>query len=125
MAGHVHRGIALVDHGCTQAHETVDHAGHRVFIPRDERTCQDDGVALGQVDLVGAVGHTRQCRHGLALRTGAHEHNLVFGEVFDLFDVDDRTRWSLKVAQFLGDLHVPDHGPADKRHLASVGDSGF
>ncbi len=77
-------------------------------------------IALGQVDLVVAAGHAGQCRHGLALRTGANEHGLVGGHALKFLGIDQHAARDLQIAQFTGGAHVADHGAAHKGDLAVV-----
>jgi hypothetical protein len=79
----------------------------------------EDGVTGLEADLlVAVVGHARQRRHRLALRTGRHQHHLVRRSSVDL--VDDDTVRHVQVAEIAGDLHVADHRAADVRDLATV-----
>ena len=55
-----------------------------------------------------------------SLRPGAHQNDLVVGQVADTVDVDQRVRRDLQVAQFAGHVHVADHGTAHECDLAPV-----
>ena len=67
-----------------------------------------------------AVSHTRERCHGLALRTGAHHHDLVGAVVVDLLQVHEHVVGHLQVAQLLGDGHVAHHGAAHEHDLATA-----
>ena len=72
------------------------------------------------IDPVVAVGHPGEGGHRLALRAGAHQHDLVVGQVVDLLEVDEQAVGHRQVAEVAGDAHVADHRAADERDLAAV-----
>ena len=124
VAGNVDLGGALVHHVRAELHQAVDHAEDRVLVARDQRGGQDDGVALADADPVVAVGHAGQGCHGLALRTGGHQDQLVVRHVVHVLQVHQDALGYVQVAQLLRDGHVADHGAAHEADLAAVGGSG-
>ena len=78
VARDVHLSVALVHHVGAEFGQQVDYSEHRVLIARNQRRSKDDGVALGNLDVVLEVRHAREHRHRLALRTRRHVDDLVF-----------------------------------------------
>ena len=87
VTGNVNLRVALVHHVSAQLHEGVDDAEDAGLVTGNQRGGEHHGVAGLNLNLVVAVRHTGQCRHRLALRTGAHHHDLVGAVVVNLLQV--------------------------------------
>ena len=49
---HVNLGIALVHHIRTEFGQSVDYAVNGIFVARNERACEYDGIALADFNFV-------------------------------------------------------------------------
>ena len=69
MARDVNLCVGLVHDIGTQFGEAIDDTVDRVLVAGDQTLCEDDSVALADLDLVLHVGHAREHRHRLTLAT--------------------------------------------------------
>ena len=80
VARDMDEGTILIPHVAAELCQAVDDLLHGLLVARNGRSGQDDGIALVDGErLVLAVGHAGQGRQRLALRTGAHDDDLVVG----------------------------------------------
>ena len=86
MAGNVNRRThRAIDEVGAAARNVVHHPVDGFFIPRDDARAQRDGVAgLQRQMLVIIDGHTRERGHGLALRAGDNDSDLVGRDLHDV-----------------------------------------
>ena len=120
VTGNVNLRIALVHHVSSQLHEGVNDTEDAGLVTGNQRGCEHHGIARLNLNLVVTVRHARQCRHRLALRTGAHHHDLVGAIVIDLLQVHQHVRGNLQVAQLLSNGHVTHHGAAHEHDLTAT-----
>ena len=120
VTGNVNLRVALVHHVSAQLHEGVNDAEDAGLVTGNQRGCKHHGIAGLNLNLVVTVRHARQCRHRLALRTGAHHHNLVGTVVVNLLQVHQHVRGNLQVAQLLSNGHVTHHRAAHEHDLAAT-----
>ena len=120
VAAHVNLRDVLVDHPGAPAGEPVDHPVDGVLVAGDEARRQHDGVAGLDPHRVVAVGHPRQRRQRLALRTGRDHADVLVGQRVDLASVDDQAGRHPQQPEIAGDAHVAHHRPADEGHRALV-----
>ncbi|CAB4542501.1 unannotated protein [freshwater metagenome] len=57
MAGNVNLGVTLVNHVGAQLGKPVDHAINRVFVTRNQRRSEDDGVTFADLHVVFQIRH--------------------------------------------------------------------
>ena len=69
---------------------------------------------------MGGEGHPVQSGHILALGTGGHNDNLVFGQALDVGNVHQGALLHLQIAQLLSDLQHIFHTPSGDGHLAAI-----
>ena len=67
-----------------------------------------------------AVGHTGQGRQRLALRTGAHDDNLVVRQVVDIEGIDDIRIVDVEIAELARHAGVGEHGTTGHDNLAAA-----
>ena len=120
VTGNVNLRVALVHHVSAQLHEGVNDAEDAGLVTGNQRGGEHHGVAGLNLNLVVTVRHARQCRHRLALRTGAHHHDLVGAVVVNLLQVHQHVSGNLQVAQLLSNGHVTHHGAAHEHDLAAT-----
>lgn len=70
--------------------------------------------------LVLAIGHAGQGRQRLALRTGAHDDNLIVGQVINIEGIDDIGVIDVEVAQFTRHAGVREHGATGHNDLTTA-----
>ena len=74
MSGNMH---ILEDHVGSLFAEFIDDIGYRLFISRDRMGTENDGIVwLDGYLAVGAICHTRQSCHRLALAAGRDQYRL-------------------------------------------------
>ena len=106
----------------TNLGQHIDNAEDGLFVARDERGREDDGIAIAHRNLaVLAAGHAGQRSHWLTLRTGGNEHGLMRGHLRGLIDGDDGAARDLQKAHLFRDLHIAHHRTAIEGHLAAIG----
>ena len=67
-----------------------------------------------------AVGHARQRRQRLALRAGAHDDDLVVGQVIDIKSIDDIRIVDVEVTELARHASVGEHGATGHNDLAAA-----
>ena len=67
-----------------------------------------------------AVGHAGQGRQRLALRTGAHDDDLVVRQVIDIEGIDDIGIVDVEVAKLARHASVGEHGTSGHDDLAAA-----
>ena len=67
-----------------------------------------------------AVGHAGQRRQRLTLRAGAHDDDLVVGQVIDIEGIDDIGIVDVEVAQLARHAGVGEHGTSGHDDLAAA-----
>ena len=66
------------------------------------------------------MGHTGQGRQRLALRTGAHDDDLVVGQVIDIEGIDNIGVVDVEVAQLARHAGVSEHGATGHNDLTAA-----
>src|SRR3546814_9949091 len=69
---------------------------------------EDHRVAGSRLDLVVVVGHARQHRHRLALRSRRHVDDAVLGEIARLLVVDQHALGDVEVPQVRSEEHTSE-----------------
>ena len=67
-----------------------------------------------------AVGHAGQGRQRLALRTGAHDDDLIVGQVIDIEGIDDIGIVDVEIAKLTRHAGVGEHGTSGHDDLAAT-----
>ncbi len=89
------------------------------LVARNGRSGQDDGIAL--VDGKCLVLAGAQCgRQRLALRTGAHDDDLIVGQVIDIEGIDDIGIVDVGEFQLTRHAGVGEHGTSGHDDLAAT-----
>ena len=100
MARDVDKSSVLIPHVATELGQAVDDLLDGFLVTGDRRCREDNGIALVDGEcLVLAVSHAGQGRQRLALRTGAHDDDLVVGQVIDIEGIEDIGIVDVEVAQ--------------------------
>ena len=111
--GVVHLRVALV--------QFVDDLVDGLFVARDRRGGDDDGVARLNLQLAVVVeGDAGERAHRLALGAGGDDAHLLRRQLVHLGDLDERVRLHLDVAQVVGRVEHVEHAAAHERDLAAV-----
>lgn len=81
----VDESAVLIPHVAAELGQAVDDLLDGLLVARNRSCRKDNGIALVDGErLVLAIGHAGQGRQRLALRTGAHDDNLIVGQVIDI-----------------------------------------
>ena len=84
------RGTGLIPDVAAKLGQAVDDLLDGLLVAGNGSCREDDGIALVDGErLVLAVGHAGQGRQRLALRTGAHDDDLIVGQVINVEGIDD------------------------------------
>lgn len=117
----VNEGAVLIPHVAAKLGEAVDDLLNGLLVTGDRRCREDDGIALVDGErLVLAVGHARKGRQGLALRTGAHDDDLVVGQVIDIEGIDDIGIIDVEITELARHTGVGEHGTTGHDDLAAA-----
>src|SRR5439155_14731943 len=116
----VHRVGGRGDHLDADAGQAVDDAPHRRLVAGDRGGGEDDGVVLGELDvLVLPHRHEAEGRERFALGTGADDDDLGAGILAGLVHRDQDMGRHVEIAEVGGDLDVAHHAAADQGHHAA------
>ena len=111
--GVVHLRVALV--------QFVDDLVDGLFVARDRRGGDDDGVARLNLQLAVVVeGDAGERAHRFALGAGGDDAHLLRRQLVHLGDLDERIRLHLDVAQVVGRVEHVEHAAAHERDLAAM-----
>lgn len=122
----VNEGAVLIPHVAAKLGEAVDDLLNGLLVTGYRRCREDDGIALVDRErLVLAVGHAGQGRQRLALRTGAHDDDLVVGQAVNIESIDDISVIDVEVAQLACHAGVGEHGTTGHDDLAAALASGI
>ena len=117
----VNEGAVLVPHVAAKLSQAVDDLLDGFLIARNRSCREDNGIALVDGErLVLAVGHAGQGRQRLALRTGAHDDNLVVGQVINVEGIDDIGIVDIEVAELTRHAGVSEHGATGHNNLTAA-----
>ena len=121
VARNVNEGAVLIPHVAAKLGEAVDDLLNGLLVTGDRRCREDDGIALVDGErLVLAVGHARKGRQRLALRTGAHDDDLVVGQVVNIKGIDDIGIIDVEITELACHAGVGEHGTTGHDDLAAA-----
>ena len=121
VTGNVNEGAVLIPHVAAELGQAVDDLLDGFLIAGNRSCREDDGIALVDRErLVLAIGHAGQGRQRLALRTGAHDDDLVVGQVIDIEGIDDIGIVDVEVAQLTRHAGVSEHGATGHNDLTAA-----
>lgn len=90
VTGDVDESAVLIPHVAAELGQAVDDLLDGLLVARNGSCREDDGIALvNRERLVLTVGHAGQRRQRLALRTGAHDDDLIVRQVIDIKGIDN------------------------------------
>jgi len=117
----VNEGAVLIPHVAAKLGETVDDLLNGLLVTGDRRCREDDGIALVDGErLVFAVSHARKGRQRLALRTGAHDDDLIVGQVVDIKGIDNISIINVEITELARNTGVGEHGTSGHDDLAAT-----
>ena len=121
VTGDVDESAVLIPHVAAELGKAVDDLLDGFLIAGNRSCREDNGIAL--VDgkrLVLAIGHAGQSRQRLALRTGAHDDDLVVGQVINVEGIDDIGVINVEVAQLTRHAGVREHRATGHNDLTAA-----
>ena len=111
----------LIPHVAAKLGQAVDDLLHGLLVAGNGSCREDDGIALVDGErLVLAVGHAGQGRQRLALRTGAHDDDLIVGQVINVEGIDDIGIVDVEIAKLTRHAGVGEHGTSGHDDLAAT-----
>ena len=117
----VNEGAVLIPHVAAKLGEAVDDLLNGLLVTGDRRCREDDGIALVDGErLVFAVSHARKGRQRLALRTGAHDDDLIVGQVIDIEGIDNIGIINVEITELARHTGVGEHGTTGHDDLAAA-----
>ena len=117
----VDESAVLIPHVAAELGQAVDDLLDGLLVARNGSCRKDNGIALVDGErLVLAIGHAGQGRQRLTLRTGAHDDNLVVGQVINVEGIDDIGIVDIEVAQLARDASVGEHGATGHNDLTAA-----
>ena len=111
----------LIPHVAAKLGQAVDDLLHGLLVAGNGSCREDDGIALVDGErLVLAVGHAGQGRQRLALRTGAHDDDLIVGQVINVEGIDDIGIVDVEIAKLTRHAGVGEHRTSGHDDLAAT-----
>ena len=121
MARDMDEGTGLIPDVAAKLGQAVDDLLNCLLVAGNGSCREDDGIALvDRKRLVLAVGHAGQGRQRLALRTGAHDDDLIVGQVIDIEGIDDIGIVDVEIAKLTRHAGVGEHGTSGHDDLAAT-----
>ena len=121
VARDVDKSSVLIPHVATELGQAVDDLLDGFLVTGDRRCREDNGIALVDGErLVLSVGHAGQGRQRLALRTGAHDNDLVVRQVINVEGIDNIGIVDVEVAQLARHTGVSEHGATGHNDLTTA-----
>ena len=121
MTGNVNESAVLIPHVAAELGQAVDDLLDGFLIAGNRSCREDNGIALVDGErLVLAIGHAGQGRQRLALRTGAHDDNLVVRQVINVKGIDDIGVVDVEVAKLARHAGVSEHGATGHNDLTAA-----
>ena len=117
----VDESAVLIPHVAAELGQAVDDLLDGLLVARNGSCREDNGIALVNGErLVLAIGHAGQSRQRLALRTSAHDDDLVVRQVIDIEGIDDIGIIDVEVAQLACHAGVGEHGTTGHDDLTAA-----
>ena len=121
VTGDVDESAVLIPHVAAELGQAVDDLLDGFLIAGNRSCREDNGIALVDGErLVLAIGHAGQGRQRLALRTSAHDDDLVVRQVIDIEGIDNIGIVDVEVAQLARDAGVGEHGATGHNDLTAA-----